>query len=300
MKKNELLNELNEIHKSKNPKEIEEAFDTVAEEILNKHILVVKNKEKEIRFRITEIEFYYYDKCIHPDPYVHRDNRQQSCGEWYFHRKGRSGLDITFGKGKNCNVFGGILLRTIQKINNEGELIEGPKTIHDTILEKISNNKDKKDIKTQIEEKEIFDKTNSIFLKEREIKEKNTTYKSPRVGLFSYGKGLEWSKYIMKPYRYLLYPEKAKSEKYIVALSLNYEKYNIDKLSAIFKNDIKGIKDLCEKFGFSEKIFKNRIDKYEIGKKLKKENQFICTSCSKFDKNILYGLLNERENNKKY
>ncbi|MCK4654590.1 MAG: hypothetical protein KAU01_09090 [Candidatus Cloacimonetes bacterium] len=85
MGNNELLNKLNKIHESKTTKEIGKAFDTVAEEILNKCILVINNKEKEISYRITEIEFYYYDECKHPDPYVHRDCRQRLNAQWYFH-----------------------------------------------------------------------------------------------------------------------------------------------------------------------------------------------------------------------
>lgn len=92
----------------------ENNFDTMANLLLNKSILVINNTE----WRISEIEFYYHSN-IHPDNYTHKDENQKRNGEWYFHRQnGKSykggtykGLDISCG---NENNYGGILLRSIE------------------------------------------------------------------------------------------------------------------------------------------------------------------------------------------
>src|SRR5579871_2364288 len=42
-------------------------------------------------FRFLEIEFYLNDATNdHNDPYSHGHEHQLTCGEWYFHRVGKS------------------------------------------------------------------------------------------------------------------------------------------------------------------------------------------------------------------
>ncbi len=84
-------------------------FKRIASDLMNRFILLSGDK----RFRITEIEFYYFNERTHPDPFVHKHRLQLETGRWYFHA---SGLDLTFGDGKN---FGGILLRAVCGLKNE-------------------------------------------------------------------------------------------------------------------------------------------------------------------------------------
>lgn len=93
-----------------------EWFTSIADELMNKWSLRVD----KIEYRLTEIEFYFFDADYHPDPYVHKNDRQLSNGQWYFHG---SGLDITFGD-KSRKAYGGILIRGIQNVDTE-EYING-------------------------------------------------------------------------------------------------------------------------------------------------------------------------------
>ncbi|KAJ3085695.1 hypothetical protein HK102_013922 [Quaeritorhiza haematococci] len=105
-------------------------------------------------YRLSEIEFYFYDKCHHPDPFTHKQPQQLTRAQWYFHKQGNSyrggtwkGLDITFGrsapssqlqgtqaktqidngkdKSSQQNVYGGILLRGMEYVgtSRDGENI---------------------------------------------------------------------------------------------------------------------------------------------------------------------------------
>ena len=211
-KENVLLNKLNEIYKLESHKEIEAQFDEVAKEILNNYLLKINSN----KYRITEIEFYYNDECSinnHPDPYIYKDNIQQSCGKWYFHRKGRGGLDITFGKGKS---YGGILLRGLQNTKAHYDYIDGPLLVSDRILEKANKINEMKKI---IEKKKIFDSKNSIYLIKMKQLSKSTIYKTTRVGLHPKRNEKKWYDFIMKNYRYLIYPEKTCNGKELLILS---------------------------------------------------------------------------------
>ena len=194
----ELLNKLNKIHELKNEK-IEEAFNEVAEEILYNYLLKINGNE----YRITEIEFYLH--CDgHLDPYVHKNKRQKDFKKWYFHRYKKSdklkvgnykGLDITFGKGKNCKVYGGILIRAIEKYDDTNKYTEGPCNVVNQILKvfKIDKN-DKEEYRKFVEDVEkigIFE-NNKINRKisliypsasEKKNDKNDIVYKCPRKGL---------------------------------------------------------------------------------------------------------------------
>ena len=106
-----------------------EWFQTIAKVLLcNYHIETTIEK-----YRITEIEFYYYSDT-HKDEttygyikegFKYKDrisrhkNAQRKQLSWFFHY---SGIDIVFG---NENNLGGILIRAIQNVNNL-ETLAGP------------------------------------------------------------------------------------------------------------------------------------------------------------------------------
>eukprot|EP01129_Flabellula_baltica_P013952 TRINITY_DN6586_c0_g1_i1.p1 TRINITY_DN6586_c0_g1~~TRINITY_DN6586_c0_g1_i1.p1 ORF type:complete len:160 (-),score=26.54 TRINITY_DN6586_c0_g1_i1:415-828(-) len=70
-------------------------------------------------YRIAELEIYYSGGA-HIDTFTHCDPYQQSCGEWYFHRKGKTyksgsykGLDITFGEANVLFIEGLLMFRMV-------------------------------------------------------------------------------------------------------------------------------------------------------------------------------------------
>jgi hypothetical protein len=101
--------------------EIEKSFDRIAIDLLTKSHLIVNDK----KFRITEIEFYYFHEDYHQDNYTHEHKRHE--GEWRFHNQG---LDITFASDSKSD--GGILIRGI--VFND-VYVNGPRNIISKIFE---------------------------------------------------------------------------------------------------------------------------------------------------------------------
>ena len=106
-----------------NVKTIEASFLRIANEILNKHLLFVNSK----KYRVTAIEFYFYNSTNHKDENSHAlkynraKERQLLHAKWYLHeisinpKYKHKGLDFTFGNGEN---FGGILIKEILDIDH--------------------------------------------------------------------------------------------------------------------------------------------------------------------------------------
>lgn len=96
------------------PNDIEASFARVANELMN-HFVITSGAKS---FRIAEIEFYFSEITgTHNDNYTHGHDLQLTTGNWYQHG---SGLDITIG---NQHAYGGILIRALQEINQEGKEI---------------------------------------------------------------------------------------------------------------------------------------------------------------------------------
>ena len=68
-------------------KDYQNAFQTIANQLLNHYELVVN---KDNLFRLCEIEFYFYHSTRHPDTFAHRHPEQIHPANWYFHRQGTS------------------------------------------------------------------------------------------------------------------------------------------------------------------------------------------------------------------
>lgn len=100
----------------KNKKEPFNDFLEMANGLMNKSALVVNGNH----YRLTTLEFYYFDEDNHADIYCHKHYMQKTSGQWYFHG---SGLDITFG---GTDVYGGILIRGIRNLNGDKKYINGP------------------------------------------------------------------------------------------------------------------------------------------------------------------------------
>lgn len=198
-----LLIELNDLksHKYENYKSV---FDKYAEDLMLGHFF----KYEENKYNITEIEFYYFHKDHHPDPYSHTHKQQRECGTLYFHG---SGFDITFG---DDNSYGGILIRGIK---DENKYYDGPILL----IEKLFNVKKYKANDVRIE---------GILLKDILVKEDKTDeqiYHSTRVGLQPHPLDYELfvkekteMPYIFRHYRYI--KDKSTEHKYKDKEKINF------------------------------------------------------------------------------
>lgn len=211
----------------------ETSFNKLSDILLNKTYIKILN----INVRIMEIEFYYYEKQSHPDPFTHKDEHQGYSGKWYFHRQnGKSykggtykGLDITFGSNIE-GVYGGILIRAIKY---KDILIEGPCKVVDFILnktkcktiEKLLEKFESEELPKSVSENDI------LVLCEipKEKIKKNIIYKAPRVGL-SLKKSTKYRDlyvmFIMKPYRFMTDIKNIKKYKNLNLLANKF--YDID------------------------------------------------------------------------
>jgi hypothetical protein len=197
----------------------EQLFDVLADEVINKHWLVVCGRY----FRFREVEFYV-KHVNHIDPYVHCDPDNGRPGCWYFHKSGKDfcggtckGLDISIG-GKTHH--GGILIRSIQDIETR-KTVEGPSVCVDSII-KICRDIDPRlatihDIVTHGTYKEsVYDERGLLHLGRLGLgAEKWSLFKCPRVGL----RDLSLI-YQNKPYRYIVLPGKVKKGRQSLILAL--------------------------------------------------------------------------------
>lgn len=164
--------------------DIEKSFDTIAYSLTNFLVLRVNDK----LYRITEIEIYYFNNKSHPDPYVHKDDRQTTQAKWYFHS---SGVDITFGEWdeeKRKRIYAGILIRGVKDIE-ESRYIDGPLNVVSEIFDQFGHiNNNRKTL-------ELIE--NQFFEEEEE------PIKAHRVGL-SIKKGRVFQDYKARLYRYIV------------------------------------------------------------------------------------------------
>lgn len=186
----------------------EEIFEIYSKELINNYALKFEN---EI-YNFVEIEFYFYDRDRHPDPYVHMNSKQLESNIFYPHG---SGIDLCFGNGK---YFGGILIRSIK---NENNYINGSLILINTLFKK---------------EKITDEDTNKLEL----IKFNNSSNliisSSTRVGLQVHPLDYEFfieSKEKFKPYIFRLY-------RFVSNFDLSVNKCK-DKTKIIFYNYKKNI-----------------------------------------------------------
>ena len=112
-------------------KTLDDKFSALTYYLMNYLCLVVADQP----YRITELEVYYFDKDMHPDPYVHCSSEQLFAGNWYFNG---AGLDITFGDYEK-KIYGGILIRGIMKFGENPRYISGPSNVLKEIFSNIGN-----------------------------------------------------------------------------------------------------------------------------------------------------------------
>jgi hypothetical protein len=184
---------------------IQTQFDVTADFILKNCVISVDDKV----YRITEIEFYYYREGIHEDPFVHKHENQLEMGVWYFHNVGQ---DLTFGDGRN---YGGILIRGILPPGSDpGKIIDGPVRSYEKLFNAKLDLNRKHHFGITISEKPLISPDAKI-------------YKFPRSGMYPKGKK-DPEKYMLLPYRYMLYPWYSKVERHVIYLYLKYFKDDDD------------------------------------------------------------------------
>ncbi len=179
-------------------------FDRIAKLLLNRCIFQTPKES----YLIREIEFYY-SSGDHTDHYCHENPRQLTNSRLYFHRFNnpekykklrRKGIDITIGD--DSNVYGGILIRTLQNIKTK-EVISGIGKITNEIIDEIGG----AEIITTIYENDnsILDQNSILRLLETE-NNNLTIYKKQRIGLNRKESDSDGFYHSAK-YNYFTYPE---------------------------------------------------------------------------------------------
>lgn len=164
---------------SKNPVKYESIFWDFAKFLMQKYQI----KAGDDIYDFNEIEFYFNDNKNHKDCYTHCHPLQTRTYCWYVHRGlnnsikngNRKGLDITFGSG--TNIFGGILIRSIKKVN---QIIPGPSLSVDALIYSLQV----QNISDFAEKIEQIDIDNSIVkIIDRENSLDKYVYRGTRIGL---------------------------------------------------------------------------------------------------------------------
>jgi hypothetical protein len=229
-------------------------MDKMADYLLNNCILVINNNN----YRLAELEFYLKD-ADHDDIFIHGDENQHIPYRWYFHKQfggnyksgTYKGLDITFGYNDdevqiNNDVYGGILIRSIVNMTTN-EIIEGPCKVVNKILELnnvnsidefvISNleyeNQDRDDI--------LKIDCNNLHLEINNDLDNLEVISCPRVGLTLKRINELRQEYIMKNYRYIIYPKLIKKFRSGIIINLYYQGKREDDIMDITGSKIRYI-----------------------------------------------------------
>ena len=120
-KKVNLLKEKLELIKQEVSESVQVYFDNLAGFMFN-NIQICAGDDT---YTFIEVEFYYYDKIKFNGPiYDCTYPRTRSTGSFFWHY---SGTDICFDSDENKGYYGGILIRSLKKITENGEeIIAGP------------------------------------------------------------------------------------------------------------------------------------------------------------------------------
>lgn len=191
---------------SRTPQEVEAGFLKAASLILIDYQLIVGDES----FEVLELEFYFYQKNIHPDPYSHAFQypkrvipKMSVTGSWYFHRfigidkytHTRRGLDLTYGSAER-EAYGGLLIRSVKR-ESDGKRISGPSNVVAYVLEAADNPEAIQHLAFNRDEGMAFQPDSVIRFKQRVKPPFKTVYQTSRHGL-----GDKMPFYRDKEYRY--------------------------------------------------------------------------------------------------
>ena len=226
----ELLRGLHEEIKKGDPTSIEKRFWDFADFLLFECTLEIDQKE----YSLFDIEFYYHSEG-HPDPYVHKNERQKKYG--YVYRHG-SGFDLCFGDDSN-GVYFGVLVKGMLKINEKMDKstfirsLEGKKIIENSVKLSCSPSNDR-------------------------TKNTNRSLRSTRVGLKYHPADITTPPYIARKYRFVkdlnMMPVKEKPSDYLYEVEKIKFYYHLDTCMNIRNigpsehNGISKTRKLCEEY----------------------------------------------------
>ena len=226
-------------------------FGQIADRLLNGTELLVGGEPH----RFVEVEFYCF-AAEHPDPFTHRDLLQRQCGRWYFHRvrgvyKSGSfkGLDLTFGDGV---MFGGILVRGIA--TPDGAVIDGPSRLVDHLLAR-TETVSVAELDEASASAAAWESDNPLSLRWLDPSETRAPLRTARVGLAlkRVSALAEYSRYLMRPYRFLAEPRQVRKGKPHMVLALHARGIDAETISRLT--------------GCPKATVRRYIEDYEAGKR---------------------------------
>ena len=182
-------------------------FDKLANYILN-NITINSNGTK---FRLCEIEFYYYNET-HKDEYVHKSLDQKQYGKFYFHKFHNGtfkagtfkGLDIVLGRS---NTYFGVLIRSIKNIDTS-EFIEGSCNVANKLLSYFNVSNVKELFVQHYPDVEQISITDDKLKLEKITLDLEPVYCGPRIGLSD-----KYPEFKDKNYRYAICIDKIKKQR---------------------------------------------------------------------------------------
>lgn len=192
------------VDETSDQKQLEKDFNEAASLLLLQSNLMVADKAYEL----LEIEFYFYNEKIHPDPYSHSfqyassvRKKQSVTGSWYFHRftgiekytHTRRGLDITYGDGEK-DRYGGILIRSIKNLQ-DGRIISGPSRVVSEIILAANDPLNLERIAFDMSAGLVFDPKELLHISTLETPRTIPVYSSERFGLSDKNPGYRKKKY---------------------------------------------------------------------------------------------------------
>jgi len=209
-----MTQKLKELISQDNVSQYEQWFGAIANELLNKTFLKIKNNVYEI----IEAEFYV-NEPKHPDLFSHSTEDQKQNAMFCFHKHGPSykegsytGLDIAIG---NESRYGGILIRGIRELSSK-KIIDGPSNVVSEILKEFGEAK----VRDLAKKLDFSIDGNDLKLVATNSREKEL-FRSPRVGLTLKRAAKEKINFLLKEYRFIKYPELTKKGRHwIIAAAL--------------------------------------------------------------------------------
>jgi len=235
-------------------------------------------------YRACEVEFYFRNDT-HNDIFTHCDDLQKLNCRWYFHKNGSKyksgsykGLDVTFGQDNKG--FGGILIRSIAKLDGDG-YISGPCLVVNHILQQCGASSID-DLVVRKSWSEYGDHEGSLlyFKEQPDLLKSVPVYQSARIGLTLKQYTDEKAEFVMQNYRYVTFPDKNKKGKNHLAVSLFHEGKKSNEITKITKSTNKTVDNWTKHYTDGKK---NDPDHYKNNalKKVQDVNE-LYGACSKF------------------
>jgi hypothetical protein len=266
-------------------------FRVMADYLLNDVVLCINNGKTKCR--LAEIEFYFTSaKGVHHDPVSHKHPIMKLSGQWYFlqsfsktnddnYRGGNyKGFNITFGFKDETEeqYYGGILIRALEELDENGnrkKYIEGPSKSVDFVLSKVNAKTQHELVTEQFPEADpdtgmhlsVEKPSDSdhypLYLESYHYNTRLPFVQSSRVGNVLKQKIHipDRLKFLLKPYRFCIYPKDLKKAKNQVIISLYHQKLKQN----LTKEEI--IDEICNKIGAKVKKVEEYIKLYEQGMK---------------------------------